>query len=114
MVNTPKIANTRESIINETKDYRHGDSHFPAVLCSVAPNNIELDQHWRFISQVEPPPEPEPNDPEKPYGDEQVGIMKTLLIKATTHRFHFMPIQFIICAISQNRMYNNNTLLEVL
>jgi hypothetical protein len=105
MVNTPKIANTRESIINETKDYRHGDSHFPAVLCSVAPNNIELDQHWRFISQVEPPPEPEPNDPEKPYGDEH---------KATTHRFHFMPIQFIICAISQNRMYNNNTLLEVL
>jgi hypothetical protein len=32
------------------------------------PNNSELDQQWSSIGQVEPPSEPEPNDPEKPMG----------------------------------------------
>ncbi len=35
-------------------------------------NNSELDQQRTSIGQVEPPPEPEPNDPEKPNGDEEV------------------------------------------
>ena len=33
------------------------------------PNNVELDQR-KSIGQVEPPPESEPNDPEKTNGDE--------------------------------------------
>jgi hypothetical protein len=36
------------------------------------PNNSELVQYGGTIGQVEPPPEPEPNDPEKPNGDEEV------------------------------------------
>jgi hypothetical protein len=36
------------------------------------PNNSELDQYQRSMGQVEPPPEPEPNEPEKPNGDEEV------------------------------------------
>ena len=32
------------------------------------PNNVELDQR-KSIGQVEPPPESEPNDPEKTNGD---------------------------------------------
>ena len=36
------------------------------------PNNSELDQHRRSMGQAEPPPEPEPNDPEKAKGDEEV------------------------------------------
>ena len=35
-------------------------------------NNSESDQHWRSIGQVEPPPEPEPDDPEKPNRNEEV------------------------------------------
>lgn len=35
-------------------------------------NNIELDQHRRVIGQVEPQPEPEPNNPEEPSGDEEM------------------------------------------
>jgi hypothetical protein len=36
------------------------------------PNNTNLDQHRRTISQVEPPPESGPNDPEKPNDNEEV------------------------------------------
>jgi hypothetical protein len=36
------------------------------------PNTSELDQRRRSIGQVESPPEPEPNDPEKPNGDQEV------------------------------------------
>ena len=35
-------------------------------------NNNELDQHRRSMGQVEPEAEPEPNEPEKPSGGEQV------------------------------------------
>ena len=36
------------------------------------PNNNELDQYRRTIGQVEPTPEPEPNDAEEPSGDQEV------------------------------------------
>ena len=36
------------------------------------PNTSELDQRRRSIGQVELPTEPEPNDPEKPNGDQEV------------------------------------------
>ena len=40
------------------------------------PNNNGLDQYRRTVGQVEPPPEPEPNDAEEPSeepsGDQEV------------------------------------------
>ena len=36
------------------------------------PNCSEIDQYLRSIRQVEPEQEPEPNEPEKPSGGEQV------------------------------------------
>lgn len=41
----------------------------PSKLQLTNPNNLELDQGIS-IGQVEPPPEPEPNEPETPNGDE--------------------------------------------
>lgn len=36
------------------------------------PKNNELDQSLRSFGQVEPTPEPAPDNPEEPNGDEQV------------------------------------------
>jgi hypothetical protein len=36
------------------------------------PNYSEMDQYLRTMGQVEPEPETEPNEPEKPSGGEQV------------------------------------------
>ena len=41
----------------------------PSKIQLMNPNNVELDQR-KSIGQVEPPPESEPNDPEKTNGDE--------------------------------------------
>ena len=36
-------------------------------------NNNELDQHRNTFGQVEPTPEPAPDNPEEPNGDEEAG-----------------------------------------
>ena len=35
-------------------------------------SHSEMDQYLRTMGQVEPPPDPEPNEPENPNGGEQV------------------------------------------
>ena len=42
-----------------------------AIIMSMCPKNDELDVNRRIFGQVEPTPEPAPDNPEEPNGDEE-------------------------------------------
>ncbi len=44
---------------------------FGAIIISMNPTDNELDQHRRTFGRVEPTPEPAPDNPEEPNGNEE-------------------------------------------